>query len=95
MSMGNSKFNVWDASMLDCFFFFFPTFYRLKTWLELSRAKLNRNDLRENKNYSEVARGTSYRGFALLRVNYSKCMTEIQGKSILVQVSARFELARV
>ena len=21
MSMGNSKFNVWDASMLDCFFF--------------------------------------------------------------------------
>ena len=93
MSMGNSKLNVWDASMLDCFFF--PNFYRLKTWFELSRAKLNRNDLRENKNYSEVARGSSYRGFALLRVNYSKCMTEIQGKSILVQVSARFELARV
>ena len=26
---------------------------------------------------------------------YSKSMTEIQGKSILVRVSARFELARV
>ena len=26
---------------------------------------------------------------------YSKCMTEIQGKSILVRVSTRFELARV
>ena len=28
-------------------------------------------------------------------VSCSECMTEIQGKSILVRVSARFELARV
>ena len=34
--------------------------------------------------------GSSYRG-----QNYSKCMNEIHGKSILVRVSARFELARV
>ena len=27
--------------------------------------------------------------------SYSECMTEIQGKSILVRVSARLELARV
>ena len=33
---------------------------------------------------------SSYRG-----QNYSECMTEIQGKSILVRVSGRFELARV
>ena len=34
--------------------------------------------------YFELAGGLSYRGFELLRVNYGKCMTEIQGKSILV-----------
>ena len=48
------------------------------------------NDLRGNKNYFEIAGGSSYRG-----QNYSKCMKKIQGKSILVRVSARFELARV
>ena len=41
-------------------------------------------------NPGEIDFGSSYRGS-----NYSKCMTEIQGKSILVRVSARFELARV
>ena len=34
-------------------------------------------------------------GFELPRVNCSECMTEIQGKSMLVRVSARFELVRV
>ena len=33
---------------------------------------------------------SSYRGY-----NYSKCMKEIQQKSTLVRVSARFELAGV
>ena len=83
--MGNSKFNVSNASRL----FFCPTFYNyriysinrperllnfwtlrvgaysrlgaysnkygkgLKTWFELSRLKLYRNDLRGNKNYFE------------------------------------------
>ena len=37
-----------------------------------------------------VIEGSNYRG-----LNYSEFMTEIQGKSILVRVSARFELARV
>ena len=48
--------------------------------------------LRRNKNYFELAGGSSYRG-----QNYSntKCMKEILGKSTQVRVSARFELARV
>ena len=37
-----------------------------------------------------VNRSSSYRG-----KNYSECMTGIQGKSILVRISARLELARV
>ena len=40
--------------------------------------------------WGETKTTSSYRGS-----NYSKCMTEIQGKSILVRVSARFELVRV
>ena len=60
------------------------------TWFELSRVKLYRNELRGNKNYFELAGGSSYRG-----QNYSKCKMEIQGKSTLVRVRARFELARV
>ena len=76
---------------------FFPqTFQELKSWFELSRVKLYRNDQRGNKNYFESAGGSSYRG-----QNYSKFMTEIQGKSILVRVLARgsskrgFELSGV
>ena len=61
-----------------------------KTWFELLRIKLYRNNLRGNKNYVELAGGSSYWG-----QNYSKWKKEIQGKSILVQVSARFELVRV
>ena len=43
---------------VDCFF---PTFYGLKTWFELSWVKLGRNDQRGNKNYFELAGGSSYR----------------------------------
>ena len=59
-SMGSdSKFNVLDASTL----FFKARFKtRLKTQFELSRVKLYRNDLRENKNYFELVVGSSYRG---------------------------------
>ena len=42
--MGNSKFNASEA--VNCFF---PTFLGLKTWFELLRVKLYRNDLRGNK----------------------------------------------
>ena len=51
------QFNVWDASTL----FFLATFKGLKTWFELLRVKLCRNDLRGNKNYMyfELARGSS------------------------------------
>ena len=41
-------------------------------------------------NPGEIDFGSSYR-----EMNYSKCMTEIQEKSTLVRVNARFELAKV
>ena len=42
---------------------FFPTCHSLITWFELSRVKLCRNILKGNKNYFELAGGSSYRGF--------------------------------
>ena len=42
---------------------YFSTCHGLKTWLELSRVKLCRGDLKENKNYLELAGGSSYGGF--------------------------------
>ena len=68
-----NKFNVSDSSTL----FFFRLVTRLK----------HRNDLKGNKNYFEIAAASSYRGFELSRVNYSKWMKENQGKSTLVRVS--------
>ena len=47
---------------------FFPTCHALKTWFELSRVKLYRNELKGNKNYFELAGGASYQGFELRRV---------------------------
>ena len=41
--------------------FFFSICLALKTWFELSRVKLFRNDLKGNKNYFELAGGSSYR----------------------------------
>ena len=80
---GTSKSNVSDASTL-----FFLDFLRAQTRFELSKVKLYRDDLRENKNYFELAEGSSYRGFELPRVKlYSKCKREIQGKSTLARVS--------
>ena len=61
---------------------FFSNFHVLKTWFEFLRIKLYRNNLKGNKNYFELAGGSSYWG-----QNYSKWKKEIQGKSILVQVS--------
>ena len=91
----NSMFRTPVDWFFFCFFFS-PTFQGLKSWFQLSRVKLYRNDQRGNKNYFESAGGSSYRG-----QNYSKCMREIQGKSILVRVLARgtskrgFELSGV
>ena len=45
------------------------------------------SDMRGNRNYFELAGVSSYRGFELPRVNYSKCMKKIQGKSFWVRVS--------
>ena len=39
----------------------FSRLFALKTWFELSRVKLYRNDLRGNKNYFDLAGGSSYR----------------------------------
>ena len=36
--------------------------------VELSRVKLYRNDLKGNKNYCELAGGSSYRGYELPRL---------------------------
>ena len=48
---------------------FIPNFEGLKTWFKLSRGKLYRNDLRlGNKNYCELAGGSSFQGFELLMV---------------------------
>ena len=38
---------------------FFSTCHALKTWFELSRVELFRNDLRGSKNYFELAGGLS------------------------------------
>ena len=43
-------------------FFFLTNVTRFITWLELSKVKLYRNDLKGNKNYFELAGGSSYRG---------------------------------
>ena len=42
---------------------FLPTCHALEAWFELYR-----NHLKGNKNYFELAGGSSYRGFALQRV---------------------------
>ena len=41
---------------------FFPACHALKTRFELSRVKLYRNDLKGNKDFLELAGGSSYRG---------------------------------
>ena len=48
------------------------------------------NDPKGNGNYFELSGGSSYRGKI-----YINCIKEIHGKSMLVRVSARFELAEV
>ena len=63
-----SKTRQWDFK-IQCFgpapVHFFSYILALKTRFELSRVKLHKNDLRENKNYFELAWGSSYRGFEL------------------------------
>ena len=49
-----------------------------------------RNDLKGNKNYFELAAASSYQGFELPRVNYSKCMKENGKRGNLLW----FELAK-
>ena len=62
-SMRNSKFNVSDASIL-----FLSDFLRAQNMIRVIESKkLYRNDLR-NKNYFDLAAGSSYRGFELPRV---------------------------
>ena len=51
---------------------FITTCYALKTWFELSRVQLYRNDLKGNKSYFELAR---------VKLQYKCiCMKEIQRK---------------
>ena len=49
---------------IQCFglqYIFHPTCYALKTWFDLSRVKVYRNDLVQN--YFELTGSSSYRGF--------------------------------
>ena len=57
--------NVSDCITLSTLF---STFQALKTWFELLRVNLHRSELRGNKNYFELAGGSSYRGFELPRI---------------------------
>ena len=45
-----------------------PSPLEASTWFKLLRVKLYRNDPKGNKNYFELAGGSSYRWFKLLRV---------------------------
>ena len=59
-SIGNSKFKVSDASIL-----FLSDFLRAQNMVRVIESKkLYRNDLRGNKNYFDVAAGSSYRGLS-------------------------------
>ena len=58
----------------------FPTCHALKTWLELSRVKLYRNDLKGSKNYFELGGGSSYGGFELPRVKLPSMYEGIPGE---------------
>ena len=59
-----NKFNVSDFRTR----FFFSTCHTLRTWFELQRVNLFGNCLKGNKNYFELAGGSSYRGFELPKV---------------------------
>ena len=65
--------------------FFFRLVTRFRHGSQLSNVKLYRNDLEGNKNL-KILRVSGR--FELARVNYSKCMEEFQGKSILVRVNS-------
>ena len=54
-----------EFNFLDCGTLFFFTFRMFKTWFELLRVKLYRNDLKGNKNYFKLAGCLSYQGFKL------------------------------
>ena len=52
------------VKIFQCFglYYTFSTCQGLKEWFELSRVNLYGNDLKGNKNYFELAGGSSYRG---------------------------------
>jgi len=71
---------------------FFPTFYALKTWFELSRVNLYGNDLRVNKNHFELAGCSSYWGLELPGV---KLQQMYEGSPRKIEFGSRwFELVR-
>ena len=59
---------LWTSVQWYIVFFCLTCHDLLKTWFELLRVKLRRNNLKGNKNYFELAGGSSYRGFELMRV---------------------------
>ena len=55
----------------------------LKTWFELSRVKLYRNDLRGNKNYFELAGGSSYRESTVTNTYRNHFLRPYENRSVL------------
>ena len=67
---------------------FFPTFQGLKILVRVIEGGNHiENHLKGNENWFELEGVRVIVGFELPRVNCSECMTEIQGKSMLVRVS--------
>ena len=66
----------------------------LITWFELSRVKLYRNELKGNKNYFELAGGSSYRGFELSRVRVAEGKITVNVRRKSRGNRLWFELAR-
>ena len=76
-SGSGTDFNVSECSTLSTHF---STCQALKAWFDLLRVNLYRNDLRRNKNYFELAGGSSYRSVSSISRVRSLILPEERGK---------------
>ena len=83
------KISKWDGEemQVSCTLHFmgsslFFSLSRGKSWFQLTRVKLRRNNLKGNKNYFGLAGGSSYRGLELLRVKLQWMYEGIQGEIV-------------
>ena len=90
-SIRNPKSNVSDASRR----LFSRLFKGSKHGSSYRGSNILENDLRGNENWFEFSGSSSYWGFELPRVKLQRTCDGNPGKSLLVRVSARFELSGV